>query len=524
MIYSEYSKATSCTATFYQSWSEVRKPLGSILYVRLKCPEIYPASIVYLADYVHKKRPHVDQWVLDMVGVPEKEEVAALLEEIEERNPDAVAFSWRNLQPFSPNEDDDSLNQAFTFYHSENLLKKAGAAIKGVQRVFAYNDRIKKNLGLMHAVSRHFPTTEIIAGGSAFGLFLDRIAERGPEGMISVAGEGEGVMLKLIDGEDLSDERTAIKKNGQIVLGEKTDYFDLWNESTPVDFDYIETIFPDFSYYMQGKFRDWYEVSVLTKRGCPYKCMFCAYGYIDGYKVRYRRPEVVVDEIEALVNKYNVKKLWFCDSQFYPSRHSLPIVEATLDEIIDRKLDIRWASYLRIDNFTPELTGKMVQSGLRHLRLSITSGSPTIIKGLKIGMRLEDFYRSCRFLVDAGYEGQINLDLSLNAPGETPETILETIATVEKIASIFKPGQVRPFIIFLAVQPKTKLAEYAISKGYLTPDFDPLSLNPFTIKGLIHNPPPLGKPIGKAVIAAMENNAEDVGWTVLRELKEIFSS
>ncbi len=499
------------------------KRLGSILYVRLKCPEIYPAGVVYLADYVHKKRPHVDQWVLDMARVPEREETAALLEEIEQRNPDAVAFSWRNLQPFSPNEDDDSLSQAFTFYHSPNMAKKAGAAVKGLQRVVAYNSRIKKNLSLFHAVNRHFPDKQIIAGGPAFGLFLDRITERGPEGMIAVASEGESALVKLIDGEDLSDERTAIKRDGKLVFGEKKEYFDLWNESTPVDFDYIESIFPDFSYYMQDKFRDWYEVSVLTKRGCPYKCMFCAYGYIDGYKVRYRQPEVVVDEIESLVKRYDVRKLWFCDSQFYPSKHSLPIVESTLDGIIDRRLDIQWASYLRIDNFTPALTHKMVESGLRHLRLSITSGSPEIIKGLKIGMRLDNFYRSCRFLVDAGYEGLINLDLSLNAPGETPETILETIETVEKIASIFKPGQVRPFIIFLAVQPKTKLADYAISKGYLSPDFNPLALNPFTIKGLIHNPPPLGRPIGKAVMDAMENHPDNVGWTVLNELKELYS-
>lgn len=501
----------------------MRKKLNSILYVRLKCPEIYPASVVYLADYVHKKRPNVEQWVLDMIRFSEGEEVPALLNEIEKRNPDAIAFSWRNLQPYSPNEDDDSLLKAFSFYHSPSVVKKALAAVDGAKRVLEYNSRIKRNLALLHAAKREFPEKQIIAGGPAFGLFLERITAQTPDGTIAVAGEGERALVKIIDGEDLGDERTAVKENGQVTVGAKTEYFDLWNESTPVDFEYIETIFPDFDYYMQDKFRDWYEVSVLTKRGCPYKCMFCAYGYIDGHKVRYRRPEVVVDEIQSLVDRYGVKKLWFCDSQFFPSRHSLPIVESTLDGIIDRGLDIKWASYLRIDNFTPSLTYKMVESGLRQLRLSITSGSPTVIKGLKIGLRLDNFYRACRYLVDAGYEGLINLDISLNAPGETPETILETIATVEKVASIFKPGQVRPFIIFLAVQPQTKLAEYAVERGYLSADFNPMALNPFAIKGLIYNPPPLGRPIGRAVIDAMETHPDDVGWTVLNELKEVFS-
>jgi radical SAM superfamily enzyme YgiQ (UPF0313 family) len=501
----------------------MKTKINSILYVRLKCPEIYPAGVIYLADYIHKKRPHVEQFVLDMVGVPLKDETAVLLEEIGRRNPDAVAFSWRNLQPYSPNEGDDSLLQAFTFYHSTNPAKKAKAALAGARRVMGYNNGIKRNLALMHAVKNSFPDTQIIAGGPAFGIFLDLITAKAPEGTMAVAGEGERFLLKLIDGQDVSDERSAVVRDGKLALGQKSGYFDLWNESTPLDFAYLETIFPDFSYYMQDRFRDFYEVSVLTKRGCPYKCMFCIYGKIDGYKVRFRRPEVVVDEIEALVDRYGVKKLWFCDSQFYPSRHSLPLVERTLDGIIDRRLDVRWTSYLRVDNITPDLADKFVVSGLRHLRLSITSGCPAIIKNLKIGLRLEKFYKACRLLAEAGYEGTINLDLSLNAPGETPATILETIDTVERVASIFKPGQVKPFIIFLAVQPGTELAEHSVSQGYLSPDFNPLALTPFSIKGLIHNPPPLGKPIGKAVINAMENQPDDVGWTVLKELKQRFS-
>lgn len=497
--------------------------VNSILYVRLKCPEIYPAGVIYLADYIHKKRPDVDQFILDLVPVPNKKEVEVLLQTIAERKPEAVAFSWRNIQPFSPNETDASLPQAFTFYYDKNPLNKAKSALKGLQMVLDYNQRINSNFALMHAVKKHFPKVKIWAGGPAFGVFLDLMIKMCPEGTVAVAGEGESALLKLVDGADISDERVAVKQDGKIIFGQKKQYFNLWDESTPLNFNYLETVFPDFNYYLQDKFKDFYEVSVLTKRGCPYKCMFCVYGQIDGYKVRFRRPEVIGEEVETLVKKYKVKKVWFCDSQFYPSRHSLPIVEATLDEFIKRKVEIRWTSYLRIDNLTPVLAEKMVKTGLRHLRLSITSGCQAIIKNLKIGLQLKQFYQACQMLVDAGYEGTINLDLSLNAPGETKETILETVKTVEKIASIFKPGQVRPFIIFLAVQPRTKLAEYAIEHGYLKPDFNPLKLSPFTIKGLLHNPPPLGQTIGKIVLKAVREQPDNVGWTVLKELKNSFN-
>ena len=82
----------------------------------------------------------------------------------------------------------------------------------------------------------------------------------------------------------------------------------------------------------------------------------------------------------------------------------------------------------------------------------------------------------------------------------------------------------RPFIIFLAVQPQTELAELAISQGYLNPKFNPLALNPLTIKGLIHNPPPLGKTIGTAVIEAMESDSDAARWAVLNKLKEAYSN
>lgn len=494
--------------------------INSILHVRLKCPEIYPSSVIYLADWVHKQRSHVNQHILDMVLVDERHEESALVKAIEEHDPDAVAFSWRNMQPFSPNEEDKSLYYALTFYHSRNPISRALAAAKGIQIVWDYNNRVRRNFALIHLVKERFPGKAIWAGGPAFGLFLDIMTARCPEGTVAVGGEGESAIIKLIDGADPMDENVAIKRNGKLIFGQKAGYFSYWEESTPVDFDYIASIFPNFEHYLKKD----YEVAVLTKRGCPYKCAFCAYGYIDGYKVRFRRPEVIADEVEMLVKRFGVKKIWFCDSQFYPSRHSLPIVEQTLDEIISRRLDIRWATYLRIDNITPSLAQKMVDSGLRHLRLSITSGSQLIMDRLKIGLKLDRFLEACKLMKAAGYQGTVNLDLSLNAPGETQETILETIDTVEKVAEIFGRDVVKPFIIFLAIQPRTTLAKYAIAKGHLRPDFNPLALTPFSIRKLVHNPPPLGRPIGRALINAMESHPDEIGWQVLAELREEFAT
>lgn len=489
-------------------------PVRSILWVRLPGTQIYPVSLIYLTDHVHKHRPEVEQRVVDLAMVDPSEEQDRLLEEVARFNPDAIGFSWRNVQPFSPKEDDESLVNAFSFYFSPSLLAKARASLNGVRMVLSYESRVRRNLGLVNLVGREFPNKRIWMGGPAVSVFADLMAGKCPEETVLVQGEGEDVVLKLIDGRDVMDERVVIRRNNRLIFGQKSRFVKL-EEDAPVDFDFIDSTFPDFRRYLDGF------VGVPTKRGCPYKCGFCLYNYIDGYAVRYRRPEVVAEEIRALNRRYGVSKIWFADSQFYPSKTSEPVVARTLDEIIEDGPKIEWSTYLRIDNINESLAEKMVASGLSQLELGIVSGAQRVVDHLKLGYKWPKLLDACRLMRQAGYDGPVKLDLSFNAPGETKGTILETIETVGKIQDIFGPERVRPFIFFLAVQPHTPLAEIAIKKGYLKSGFNPLALNPFVIRNLVYNPPPLGRTIGRAVIESMGGGG-DVGREVLRRLKAEF--
>ena len=494
--------------------------MKSILYVRLRCPKIYPVGPIYLADHVHKHFPEVKQKIIDLALVEERQEKKILLEEIEEFNPDTLAFSWRDIQPFSPDEDDLALKNSFKFYYSSNVGEKIGASWQGLKMILFYENRIRKNLSLINLANRTFPEKKILIGGPAFSVFAKNLIGRCPNGTVGIVGEGENVFLKLIGGKDILDERVVLKKNGEVSWGaplrnraKKWNYVPLEN-STPVDFDYITSIFAEFNEYTGGF------VGVPTKRGCPFNCLFCLYPVIDGKQVRYRPPRVVAQDVENLKRKFGVNKIWFCDSQFFPAAKSLPVAEETLDELIRRELDIHWASYIRIDQVTRPIAKKMLASGISDFELSITSGSQAVIDRLRLGFKLERFFENCQMLKEAGHSDQkIRLNLSLNAPGETSETLLETIDSVEKISQIFGEENVRPFLFFLAVQPRTGLAEHAVRKGYLPQDFNPLALNPFIIRNLIYNPPPLGKIIGQAMNHAMKNGTE-IGGQVLRELKE----
>ena len=42
----------------------------TILYVRLPCWKIYPGRVIYVADYIHKQRPHINQEIIDLAVIP----------------------------------------------------------------------------------------------------------------------------------------------------------------------------------------------------------------------------------------------------------------------------------------------------------------------------------------------------------------------------------------------------------------------------------------------------------------------
>ena len=128
-----------------------------------------------------------------------------------------------------------------------------------------------------------------------------------------------------------------------------------------------------------------------------------------------------------------------------------------------------------------------------------------------------------RLFKDAGYtDQQVKLYMPLNAPGETLQTLKATIACIRELYGLFGRENVLPFIFFIGIQPDTPIERRLIADGYLAADYNPLTLNPFAIKKLLYNPPPLGRLIGRAYLEAYERRgvADDyVGRTTMEILE-----
>ena len=491
----------------------------SVLYVRLPCWKIYPGGVIYVADYIHKQRPHIQQEILDLALVPAGQRRRVLRQRIQQTNPDVVAFSWRNMQSFGPHPEDDALDVVMNFDHSPSLWKRIKSAFSAVRIIFDYSYSRLRNFAFMKMVRRLQPDAKIVVGGTAVSIFGKYVAEQCPVNSTVVVGEGEPAMLSIVDGEDSTIGECYYKDDkGKVHFHHREENFDL-GSLTAVNFKYIEAIFPAFHEYMDGEY-----IGVHTKRGCPYQCHFCLYNKIEGHSQRYRDPLQIVDEIEVLNKEYGVKNIWFTDAQFCSTRRSTRHVEDILDEIIRRKLDIQWTGYLRLNFLTPALAKKMLNSGLASLDLSFT-GTQEVINSLTLGYSLEQQMQAFQMFKDAGYTDQkVKLYMPLNAPGETVHTLLQTIDRIKDLYTMFGRDNVLPFIFFIGIQPGTPVERLLLNQGYLKPGYNPLTLNPFTIKKLLYNPKPLGPVIARSYLQAVEaldENSEYVGRATMDNLEKM---
>ncbi|MBD2740466.1 photosystem II high light acclimation radical SAM protein [Coleofasciculus sp. FACHB-1120] len=493
-----------------------------ILYVRLPCNPIFPIGVVYLSDHVHKQFPEVEQRIFDLGTVPPLDFTGALDTCVDEFKPTLLVFSWRDIQIYAPvgGRGGNPLQHAFEFYYAKNPLLKLRGALGGLRVTTAYYTELWRNLGLikrgLKRAQKYHPEAKAVVGGGAVSVFYEQLGKSLPSGTVVSVGEGEALLEKMLRGQDFRDERC-------YVVGETTPRDRMIHEpptnieKTACNYDYIESIWPEFQYYLQDE--DFY-VGVQTKRGCPHNCCYCIYTVIEGKQVRINPADEVVAEMQQLYDR-GIRNFWFTDAQFIPARKFIDDAIELLQKILDAGMkDIHWAAYIRADNLTPELCDLMAKTGMNYFEIGITSGSQELVRKMRMGYNLRTVLENCRDLKAAGFNDLVSVNYSFNVIDETHETIRQTIAYHRELERIFGADKVEPAIFFIGLQPHTHLEEYAFDKNILKPGYNPMSIMPWTAKKLLWNPEPLGSFFGEVCLQAWQQNPNDFGREVMKILEE----
>ena len=118
-----------------------------------------------------------------------------------------------------------------------------------------------------------------------------------------------------------------------------------------------------------------------ASKGCPYSCRFyCVYGEVQGPKIRQRSAKKVVDDIEILQKKYNVKGIQFRDPLFGLKKE---FIKEFVEELASRKVKIVWGIETRLDLLNEDNLTAMYNVGLRNVNVGIETFDTEIAKNNK---------------------------------------------------------------------------------------------------------------------------------------------
>ena len=237
---------------------------------------------------------------------------------------------------------------------------------------------------------------------------------------VCVIGEGEETMHEIARKEPLSSIKgIAYKKDGKVIMNERRPLIeDL--DSIPYPAYHLVNIleYAPAGYKMTG--------SVISSRGCPFNCIFCAQKEITKKRVRYRSVENVIGELKFLKEKYGLDTFCFEDETFTVSRKRLIDL---CKEI--KKLDIHFKCSGRVDRVDYELLKIMKDSGCFEIGFGIESGSQRVLDIIGKGTTVELNRKAILAAKKAGLRTMAFL--MAGSPTEDDDSIEATIRFLEEV-------------------------------------------------------------------------------------------
>jgi radical SAM superfamily enzyme YgiQ (UPF0313 family) len=195
--------------------------------------------------------------------------------------------------------------------------------------------------------------------------------------------------------------------------------------------------------------------NLQTKRGCHFKCTFCAYPVIEGRGMRTRDPGHIAGEVRALVDGFGVEQFFIVDSIFNAPRGYAERVCAALRPLGRR---IRWSCFCGPGNFTPELCDLMMEAGCQSVDFGTDAAAPETLRGFRKSFNVDDILSASVVCRERGLP--FCHSLVFGGEAETWETVAHTIAVMDAC----RPTAVTA-MCGVRVYPDTPLAQTLIARG-----------------------------------------------------------
>jgi len=336
-----------------------------------------------------------------------------------------------------------------------------------------FSSQVENAVRTVNLVKQVDPTILTVVGGPHVTTVPVKFMKECVNVDVAVIGEGEYTMLDILkakQGRKKLDEVLGIayRENGEVTLNPPRPFIKNLDMLPYPAYHLVnmeQYLNPRKVEYRSFKPR---AISMITSRGCPFNCNFCAVHLHMGRAFRAHSADYVVRHIEHVVTKYGVRTIFFEDDNL---TYDLKRFERICDTIIQKGLRFKWETPngVRADYLTKSLLEKMKRAGCQSLFFGIESGQQHILdKVIDKRLSLKAVVNVAKICQEIGLKTAAFYIIGF--PGETKTDMLKTAEFALRLKKDFDVG-----ILLHAAAPSygTRLCEECLKKGYIPKELTP---------------------------------------------------
>lgn len=211
-------------------------------------------------------------------------------------------------------------------------------------------------------------------------------------------------------------------------------------------------------------------ICLLTSRGCPYRCRYCASRFL--YPDFTQRPPAdIIEEVLYWHRDFGVQDFAFYDDALLvqAGSHLTEVLEALIR--LELRLRLHTPNGLHIREINRDMAGLLYRSGFRTIRLGLETADFEQHRAMDNKVGQGEFEKAVRELRRAGFKKEdIGAYILIGLPGQNPDSVMDTVRLADKVGAM-------PYLAEYSPIPRTGLWEEALSATTYDLEKEPLFHN-----------------------------------------------
>lgn len=355
------------------------------------------------------------------------------------------------------------LDAAAKFYGKNDVLMWIKQVKPDIVGITVFTVAFLPTINLIKIIKNWNPSIKIVLGHYHPTMQAENILRKyGDYVDYCVRGEGEYIFLKLCEFLDRNPDKDPVKINGLTFKDSKQKIISTPDAALITDLDDLP--FPDrklidFNYKWNFSGFDFSKsklTSIISSRGCPFNCSYCACTKFAKRRFRPRSPENIVNEL-LLIEEQGYTELNFVDDNFTLNpKRTIKICELIKKE----KISINWHTDGRVDQTSQNMLNWMRKTGCKSLWFGFETANQRILDLYNKRTKVTQFNEAIR----KSRKANIDLIVGLFMLGAPTETLAEVKNTIN---FAIKSDIDVPFFNVVEIFPGVKFWDDYISKGII---------------------------------------------------------